>query len=208
MLPGHGTDPADLAGRTWADWTAAAEEAFQALAQRCDQVFVAGLSMGGAITAWLGTEHPEAAGLIFVNPAAASLSDEEKAPITGSLDAVMEFWPAVGGDVADPEQAELAYDQVPVRALHSLMTALDDLPGRLGKISSPVLIFTSVEDHVVTNNSSDLLADSVSGPVERVVLERSYHVATIDYDRDLINERAVAFAVALADRPELDRRAV
>jgi hypothetical protein len=33
--------------------------------------------------------------------------------------------------------------------------------------------------------------------VERVSLDRSYHVATQDYDRDLINERAVAFALKL-----------
>ena len=32
------------------------------------------------------------------------------------------------------------------------------------------------------------------GPVERVTLERSYHVATMDYDKDLIIERSVAFA--------------
>ena len=42
--------------------------------------------------------------------------------------------------------------------------------------------------------NSDILAEGVSGPVERVTLERSFHVATLDYDKDLINERAVAFA--------------
>jgi len=34
----------------------------------------------------------------------------------------------------------------------------------------------------------------VSGPVERVTLERSYHVATLDYDRDIVIERTLAFA--------------
>ncbi len=33
----------------------------------------------------------------------------------------------------------------------------------------------------------------MAGPVERVSLERSYHVATQDYDRDLINERVIEF---------------
>ena len=48
---------------------------------------------------------------------------------------------------------------------------------------------TSPQDHVVEPGNSDILAEGVSGPVERVTLERSYHVATLDYDKELI-ERA------------------
>ncbi len=40
----------------------------------------------------------------------------------------------------------------------------------------------------------DHLAAAWGGPIERVVLERSYHVATQDYDKGLIEERSVAFA--------------
>jgi carboxylesterase len=47
---------------------------------------------------------------------------------------------------------------------------------------------------VVEPANSDLLAEGVSGPVERVTLERSFHVATVDYDKDQIDERAVDFA--------------
>jgi carboxylesterase len=53
---------------------------------------------------------------------------------------------------------------------------------------------TSPQDHVVDPHNSDIAAERVSGPVERVTLERSYHVATLDYDKDLIFERAVEFA--------------
>jgi carboxylesterase len=47
---------------------------------------------------------------------------------------------------------------------------------------------------VVDPRNSDIIADRVSGPVERITLERSYHVATLDYDKDLIVERAIEFA--------------
>ena len=43
-------------------------------------------------------------------------------------------------------------------------------------------------------SSGDLLAASLGGPVERIFLERSYHVATLDYDQQEIEERAVVFA--------------
>jgi hypothetical protein len=35
--------------------------------------------------------------------------------------------------------------------------------------------------------------EKATGPVEQVVLERSYHVATLDYDKDEIETRTVAF---------------
>ena len=47
---------------------------------------------------------------------------------------------------------------------------------------------------MVPPTDSDALAAAVAGPVERVTLGRSYHVATLDYDRELVAEHAVAFA--------------
>jgi carboxylesterase len=64
----------------------------------------------------------------------------------------------------------------------------------LGAIACPALIMTSPQDHVVPPSSSDVLAAGVSGPVERVTLERSFHVATLDYDKEEIERRAVEFA--------------
>ncbi|MGH9037242.1 MAG: hypothetical protein ACRD0O_15895, partial [Acidimicrobiia bacterium] len=48
----------------------------------------------------------------------------------------------------------------------------------------------------------------VSGPVERVMLERSFHVATLDYDRDLIVERVVEFALRVTPAPRRFQEAV
>jgi carboxylesterase len=47
---------------------------------------------------------------------------------------------------------------------------------------------------VVNPKESDFLASKYAGSIERVVLERSFHVATQDYDKDFINESALAFA--------------
>ena len=45
--------------------------------------------------------------------------------------------------------------------------------------------------------SGDVLERSLGGPVERVHLERSYHVATLDWDAPLIEERVTDFAVTV-----------
>ena len=76
----------------------------------------------------------------------------------------------------------------------SLLDAGDEIAAALGAIECPVLLMNSPQDHVVPPSSSDMVAERVSGPVERVTLERSYHVATLDYDRDEIERRAVEFA--------------
>src|SRR3954452_2557997 len=70
LLPGHGTAIEDMLPTTWADWSVAAEAALERLEARVDgKVVVAGLSMGGSLTAWLGTRRPELAGLVFINAA-------------------------------------------------------------------------------------------------------------------------------------------
>ena len=63
-----------------------------------------------------------------------------------------------------------------------------------------MLLFTSVQDHVVDPKSGELLVARAKGPVEQVVLERSFHVATLDYDKDEIEARTVEFVTGRAPR--------
>lgn len=191
-LPGHGTTVEDMSTTSWTDWTAEVEAAFQRLAGRCDHVVAIGLSMGGTLTAWIAAEHPDIAGLVLIN-AAAEPSDEMRAGLQAMLDGGDEYMDGIGSDVADPDVTESAYAKVPVAALVSMLGAVGHLQPRLGSISAPALIMTSLQDHVVAPTASDHLAENLGGQVERVTLERSYHVATIDFDRDLIIERITDF---------------
>jgi carboxylesterase len=191
LLPGHGTTPEDLVGCGWADWEAAVEEAYAGLAA---PVVVAGLSMGGALAAGVAVRHPEVAGLIAVNPFIDPPAPSFQDLLADLLAADQPFLPGIGGDIADPAVPEDAYDRLPVAALLSICRGLDRLLPGLPGIGCPVLLFTSRHDHVVPTASSDVLAAAVAGPVERVWLERSYHGATLDFDRDEIEHRSVAFA--------------
>ncbi|MGH9229630.1 MAG: alpha/beta hydrolase [Acidimicrobiales bacterium] len=199
LLPGHGTSVDDLLDTGWADWSAAAESAYGALAATVDRVVVAGLSMGGSLTLWLATRHPEIAGIVCVNPAVevgAEMVDGIRQMLDGRVDRI----PAIGGDVADPAAHEKAYDATPLRPLLSLADSAAETVDDLAKIACPVLLMTSPQDHVVDPHNSDIVAERVSGPVERVTLERSYHVATLDYDKDLLFERAIEFAGRVTGR--------
>ena len=105
--------------------------------------------------------------------------------------------PAIGSDIADRSVEEGAYEAAPIVPMLSVFEGVADLQLRLGDVRCPVLILTAPQDHIVPPVSSDVLAERVSGPVERVTLERSYHVATLDYDKDIVVERAVKFALAV-----------
>jgi carboxylesterase len=192
LLAGHGTVIEDMLSTTWADWSADAEAAYEKLAARSERVVVAGLSMGGALTCWLAARHPGIAGIICVNPATQAAA-EVREFIQGLVDSGDDVMPGIGSDVADPDVVESAYSGTPLRPLLSLFAAANDLEGALARITCPLLLFTSPQDHVVPPTDSDFLAGAVSGPVTRVTLDRSYHVATIDYDRDLIATRSMEF---------------
>ncbi|HEV7535523.1 MAG TPA: alpha/beta fold hydrolase [Acidimicrobiia bacterium] len=195
LLPGHGTSIEDMLTTRFTDWAATVEEAFLDLAGRTDRVVVAGLSMGATLAAWVTARNPGVAGLVAVNgmfePPAPSFLEMLRTTVEQGIDR----FPGIGSDIALPGVSEGAYPETPIVPLMSLLEATTELEERLGQISCPVLILTSTQDHVVPPSSSDVLAAGVAGPVERVVLERSYHVATLDFDRDLVEKRTVEFAL-------------
>jgi len=193
-LPGHGTSVEDMATTGWADWSGEVERAYVELASRCDRVVVAGLSMGATLAARLTARHPEIAGLIAINGALAPIDQAIRDGLAEIVEQGVPRIPGPGNDVAEPGQIELAYDEVPPATMLSLLTALGELQDELPLIRCPVLVINSEQDHVVPPGSSDHFADRVAGPVERMNLVRSFHVATLDYERDDLEARAVEFA--------------
>lgn len=194
LWPGHGTSVDDMLETGWDDWAGAAEAAYTSLAERCSRVVVAGLSMGGTLTAWLASRHPEIAGIVLVNPAVEPPAASFVEMMQGTVDAGVPVIPGIGSDIAMPGMSEGAYEGTPVVPLLSLIAAQAVLAESLSEIRCPVLLFTSPQDHVVPPSSSDYLTERVSGPVERVTCARSYHVATMDFDREEIEQRSIDFA--------------
>lgn len=194
-LPGHGTSVADMIETTWDDWLTEAERTLVTLQARVPggKVVVVGLSMGGSLAAALAEGHPELAGLVLINtPVAApeGLAQSIEELVTGGMDVT----DSIGGDIADPDADEMAYGETPLRPLLTMLVASDQVQERLPDIQVPTLLITSRQDHTVNTADSDTLTERLSGPVERIWLEKSYHVATLDYDRAELEAAAVAFA--------------
>jgi len=195
-LPGHGTSVEEMKTTSWSDWSGAVEEAYQRLAGRCDKVIVTGLSMGGTLTVWTALHHPEVAGIACINPLVKGQVPEVVDMLRGMVDEGQDVMPGIGSDIADPDVVESAYEGTPLRPLLSLLDdGVGPIEGRYGEITCPLLLLNSPQDHVVEPANGDYLAETYGGPVERVTLPRSYHVATLDYDKELIRESIVAFAL-------------
>jgi len=197
LLPGHGTSVEDLLPTRWSDWSSAVDAAYLDLAARCDRVVVVGLSMGGTLASWLAERHPEVAGLVLINPLVEPPPAELVDAIGELLRSGEPLAPGIGSDIAMPDAGEISYDATPLEAALSLFEAVEGVAQGLGDIRCPVLLLSSREDHVVPPSNGDRVVASVAGPVERVWLERSYHVAPLDYDREEVEDRIVSFVANL-----------
>lgn len=193
LLPGHGTSWQEMNRSTWQDWYATVDSATDRLREHCSTVFVAGLSMGGALALRLALEHGDAiAGLILVNPAVKVEDPRLRLlpvlrRITGSL-------PGIASDIKKAGQVELAYDRTPLTALASMLALLADVVPRLPNVRQPLLLLRSAQDHVVPASSSRLILDRISSAdATEIVLEDSYHVATLDNDAERIVKESLAF---------------
>ena len=192
-LPGHGTSWQELNETTWIDWYDCADDAFATLQTQCDQVFLAGLSMGAALCLRLAQQHgPSVSGLALVNPVI-NISD----PRMRALPILRLALPSLGGivnDIAKPGQDEWGYQRLPLRALYSQTFLWADVRRNLGRVDQPLLVYRAIHDHVVDPSSVRLIKAGVrSSDQSYVELERSYHVATLDYDAEDIFDGSVAF---------------
>lgn len=206
-LPGHGTDWPEMNLTTWPDWYACVEQECRTLLAECEVVFVAGLSMGGALALRLAARFGDRiAGLALVNPSVTS-ADRRMVAIP-LLSRCVPSIAAIGDDIAEPGVTEGAYPRTPLRALASMIDLWRTIGAELAQVSQPLLLFVSDVDHVVDPSSAKLiLREIVSTDVTRTALRRSYHVATLDYDADQIFTDSEAFFRRIA-QPLLGRQQI
>lgn len=185
-LPGHGTGWEDLAVTRWSDWYGELCRAVDRIDEQCEQVFVAGLSMGGTLTIRLAQERGDRlAGIVLVNPSL--LSKDPRAALLPVVSRVWRSRAGIGGDIKKPHEAEPSYARTPLRALDSLRQLWGVTRPQLARITLPVLLFHSRVDHVVEPVNSQVFLDGIrSSDVTDRVLEDSYHVATMDNDAPAI----------------------
>jgi carboxylesterase len=192
-LPGHGTTWQDLNTRGSDEWVETVETAFEALRSRSDEIFLVGLSFGAALSLDLAARRPDEVSGVVALASFLMTKDPRRhfAPLVRLLVASL---PGVSNDVADPDMREIAYDRLPTRATYSMFRFLQTVRPRLKDVTVPALIVHSRNDHTAHPENATLVHDSISSTDKRIEwLERSYHVITIDYDRERVAELTTEF---------------
>jgi carboxylesterase len=192
LLPGHGATVEALQASSYKEWLACATTNFEALRATCERVAIVGLSMGATLGAALAVDRDDVDALVVINPqlvrpVAVSTGLEEL------LAAGVDLYDPIGGDIKKEGTFEPTLPNTPLRALKTLFDALDPLHARLHEISTPTLLLSSREDHLVAPSDGDALEAAARGPLTRVWLENSYHVATLDNDAEFLEEQIIAF---------------
>ena len=193
QLPGHGTRWENLNKVSWQQWPAKVVEELNWIRTECSKVFIFGLSMGGCTTLNVVESHA-VDGIVLVNPMAHIPGFQIKlAPIIALFKKGM---PSVGDDIKKPGITEWGYDVLPTRGVLQLQKMLLRTRKNLKKATAPLLIFHSADDHVLPVSNTNIIVSEIGTPIDqisRVELSNSYHVATLDYDAEIIFERSMKF---------------
>lgn len=192
VLPGHVTSWQQLSKTRYTEITGAVERAYEALAARHARVYVAGMSMGGALALHLGATHAPA-GLALINPGLTIESPVAK--FTGLLRFLVPSIKSIANDIAKPGGNEHAYDRTPIGGVHELRKLFRAARTGLPKIKCPIIVFRSDQDHVVPESSIEVLRAGVNPSLDLRIrrLPRSYHVATLDHEADEVFAESIEF---------------
>ncbi|NEY72764.1 alpha/beta hydrolase [Bacillus mesophilus] len=188
-LKGHGTHYEDMEQTTFQDWVDSIEEGYYWLKERCDTIFMTGLSMGGTLTLYMAAKYPEILSIMLINAAIDIPAMDPVIELEG-----VRFLDAIGSDIKKPGVNELSYDKTPVQSVKELLTFINEVKQKLMDITCPALILVSDEDHVVPPDNAKYIYDRIGSEVKEIQhLKDSYHVATLDYDQEIIINNTLDF---------------
>ncbi|RLL44866.1 alpha/beta fold hydrolase [Oceanobacillus piezotolerans] len=188
-LKGHGTHYKDLEKCTKDDWYQSLEDGYKALQKECTTVFVLGQSMGGTLALQLAHQYPNIAGLILINTA---LSLPAYDPLREQMEP--RYIDESAPDIKAKNVSEITYSRTPLHAIHELQTLMSDTPKILREIQCPTLGIRSKDDHVVPPMNTNYILNQISSKSKKLlILHDSYHVASMDNDKDYIVEACHQF---------------
>jgi carboxylesterase len=192
-LPGHGTTWQDLNARRSPEWVAAVDEGFAKVAGGREKVFLVSLSFGSALALDFAARHPEkVAGVVTL--AGLVLVKDPRRHFAGVIRRVTKSIPGVGNDIADPDGREIAYDRFPTGAGHQMLQFIKGARRSLPQVTCPLLVMHSHNDHTVHPDNAIEIHDRVASEDKQLIwLDDSYHVLTLDVDRQRVYEATYEF---------------
>jgi len=202
-LAGHASAPEDLGKATQENWYQSVVRGFEELRAYGDPNVVIGLSCGGVLAARLAEDQPEAvSGLVMLAPAFFLPWQQtlvlRAISLLGPLTKSLYLHNDRGSDIHD-QSASLVHPTcklMPLSAPIELLKLSALTRGRLDRIKQPTLIMHSVNDHTcpARKNVDYLMRHLGSAQKRAVMLDQSFHVITVDSDKDRVVSEVMGFA--------------
>ncbi len=187
LLPGHGTHPEDLNRVRWQDWIHFAESEYQTLREQCDQVWVAGESMGGLLSLLLAAKHPEIRGVLLYAPAL------EIRKLRAAI-VLQYFIKYLTKNKSKDDLLWKGYNVYPLRGAVQLLKLQKQTRKVLGNVTQPTLAFFSEKDATVDLTASNLLKTTLgSKELELVILKESPHVILLANEQQKVIDHTLSF---------------
>ena len=193
-LAGHATQVSDMKRTRWEDWLASVEDGINILAKSCDKIFLAGLSMGGAL-ALLSASFNKVDGVIAMSTPY-EIKKDWRIKFAKPLSI---FFPEIKkdqSDMVDHKNAEshIDYPAYPTRSIAELYELLKYLRSQLKYINAPVLLINSKNDMSVPFFHAGKFLQSIpSHHLESITLDKSGHVITEDIEQNIVFNAALTF---------------
>ena len=196
-LPFHGTQAADMNRARWEDWLAAALDNYLLLRDQCPKVFVAGLSMGGALAFLLAAEQP-VAGLISLSTPSLPFHAQRSWAVRNVRWLSRAYPFSRKGEHRAPDQANPVprtdYRVRPLLGVAEFFDVVRAAALALPRVTAPALLVHSRADDLIPPASLDYIAGHIgSAEKELLWLETSGHVGTEDPARFQVFERVRNF---------------
>jgi len=194
-VAGHGTSIEDLERASWMDWYESVRAQLMELRRHSQHVVVVGQSMGSLLALSLAAQHPAEIAAVAVLAPAIVLQRQwlqlarPLMPLVARLSSPRwRYLPRGTSDIADPagHVGRETYDRIPLRALHQLLSLQRHVRTQLSRVQQPTLVIHSRQDHTCSPDSVGHLQRVVPGPLEVAMLDASYHVVSVDFDRERV----------------------
>jgi carboxylesterase len=203
-LAGHGTSPYDLARIRYWDLLNSVLDGYHILKQQCEQVFIAGLSMGGVL-ALLASIYVPVDGVIVMaapmmlggvlHPRRLAWAKRIR-PYTDQSDKgkFAEYIRAEQARRGEPVLGRVRYGLWSTAGVEQLALLIEHTLNRLSEVTTPLLLIYSEKDGTVPLTSQQIIAKGVrSTEVECVTLKESGHILTQDIEHPEVFRLAAGF---------------
>jgi carboxylesterase len=221
QLAGHCAGEAELLATNWRDWYASVERAFDALKGQVQSVYAGGLSMGAILALHLAAKRgAELSGLLLYAPTL--WYDGWSIPwyrfllrilIDTPIGRRYRFVEREPYGIKDPKirrrilaamergnSAEAGLLGTPSASLRELWRLVAEIEPELKAITVPALLVHAREDDISSLKNATYLQKNLGGLVDTLILDDSYHIVTIDRQRDVVIERSNSFIAWIESR--------